>query len=440
MATVTTGAQDAAGNPLAASYSWIFITVPPGALDTSFGSGGRVRTGLGFDDDKALAMAIQDDGKILTAGLSTEGTSSIFTIARFQTSGALDTTFGLRENGRADYFIGEARCVGLQTDGKIVAAGTNGTDALIARYKADGTRDEKTPSEEGFNATGTATLSIVSGRNIINSLALQQNELNDEMIVVVGEAYSEGTNTQSFIARFTPEGKLDTNFGTNGIHTDIIDGTLSSSAEVVKIQSDGKIVVGGNFKDSAGTKSGYLRRYDKDGNLDQSFASNSGMVTISTGTNSILTAVVIIPVDEILVAGTKNIGAYDLFLMRYDKDGNLDSTFGTTGSVFIDDINHGVEQAADLAVQTDGKIIIGATFHPVTGTILTNDFALFRYDANGALDTTFGNGDGMTTTDFGSGYYDEISAIGLQQDGKIISVGSSWNGSDFDIGIARYWP
>jgi len=130
-ATITTDATDAAGNVISASFSWSFATMPaPGALDTSFGTGGRVRSAVGFSDATAFAEAIQQDGKLVTAGYSTlttvltstnltstmTSTTTIeyyFTISRFQPSGELDTTFGFTQYGWSGGIVGTSWSVEL---------------------------------------------------------------------------------------------------------------------------------------------------------------------------------------------------------------------------------------------------------------------------------------------------------------------------------------
>jgi len=438
IATITTGVTDAAGNAINPTYSWSFVTIPaPGALDTSFGTGGRVKVARS-GNDIAYAAAIQQDGKIITAGTSTTITGTMFfTIARFQPGGALDTTFGFTQNGWSDNIVGTARAVELQPDGKIVAAGDTGalplsnSDFLIARYNTNGTFD----TTFGLQLNGTVTMDMGYDHDVVHSLAIQA----DGKIIVAGDGINSGSsNYVSIIARFNADGTLDTSFAGGGRRTDTIGTT--SQAWVVKMQPDGMIVVGGKFQDGSGAASFYLARYESNGDPDISF--NSGMVTASPGTNPLLADIAILPNGKIIVAGTTNGSTNaDLFLMRYNADGMLDTTFGSTGAVITDDIIHGRETAAGLAVQADGKIVVSATFQPSTGTILTNDFALFRYDADGALDTTFGgNGYGMVTTDFGIANNDFAYNVQIQQDGKIVVVGKASNGSNYDLGLARYWP
>jgi uncharacterized delta-60 repeat protein len=341
----------------------------------------------------------------------------------------------------------------LQPDEKIVAAGDTGatttitavttaisttitttlskSDFLIARYNANGTLD----TTFGLQSNGTVTMDMGHDYDVIHSLAIQ----SDGKIVVAGDGLNSGSlNYVSIIACFNKDGTLDASFFGGGSRTDTIGTT--SRAWVVKIQpDDGKIVVGGNYQDGSGPASFYLARYESNGALDISF--NSGMVTASPGTDPVLADIAILPNKKILVAGTTNgsINA-DVFLMRYNADGTLDTTFGLAGTVLMDDLIHGREAAAGLAVQADGKIIVSATFRPSIGAILTNDFALFRYDAEGVLDTAFGNGYGMVTSDLGSGNDDIAYDVQIQQDGKIVVIGTASSGSNDDIGMARYWP
>jgi uncharacterized delta-60 repeat protein len=263
------------------------------------------------------------------------------------------------------------------------------------------------------------------------------------MIVAAGDGMlSSGTGTgityihHSVIARFTANGSLDTSFASGGMGTNVVGTT--SGAVVVKVQpNDGKIVVGGNFQNGSGPASFYITRFHTDGAFDTSFGS-SGTAMASLGTNAVLADIVTLPGGKILAAGTTNIGTDDVFLMRFNSDGTPDVSFGFNGTVISDDSGHGAETAAGIAVQTDGRIVVAATFHPLWGVIRAPDFALFRYNANGVTDAAIGNGSGMVRTDFR--YDDYVSSVLIQPDGKIVLIGSIFNGSDFDIGLVRYWP
>lgn len=212
-----------------------------------------MRRPLGTYVDEPFNLTIQPDGKLIVAGYSSAinfpGYYRInrlyyFTIVRFQSDGAMDTTFG-RHDGMVTPFPGIAKASGLQTDGKIVAAGSNiisndatRADFLLARYNADGTIDTT------YNSTGMVTASFDNGVNSINALAIQP----DNKAVVVGEASSQATGTKvSFLARYNIDGKLDASFASGTVsRIDIMDASSSIPVDV-KLQGDGKIVVGGNL-------------------------------------------------------------------------------------------------------------------------------------------------------------------------------------------------
>ena len=449
--TITTAVQDSAGNALGSLSSWSFTTLGADHLDATFGSGGKVRAALSTiaSDEIAYAAAIQSDGKIVTAGLSAVYSSltntNYFTVARFQTNGALDMNFNPTFSpGKNDHFIGRAFAVALQSDGKIVAAGSSGSlagsnsDFLIVRYNGDGSSDISFGTASPLD--GRSIVALGGTRDSARALAIQA----DGMIVVTGESTTNNGNTyQAVIARLDTNGTLDSTFGNAGIVT--YNAPLTSHAYVVKIQSsDDKIVVGGIFKDvdenTQGLTSSYLLRYGSNGALDSSFGTG-GIVTVSTGTNTVIAGMEILQGGKIIIAGTTNNNTNstnDLFLMRFNSDGTLDTTFGSSGIVTTDDAYQGDATVAGLTIQQeDGKIIVAATYlSPVPSQ--TNNFALFRYSADGVLDTTFGAGSGMVTTDFGRSDYAEC--VQIQQDGKIVVVGAVSNGSNYDIGLARYWP
>ncbi len=450
-AVVTADIKDTAGNPLTASYGWVFATIPaPGALDATFGSGGRARTSLSAGDDIMYASAIQPDGKILTAGYSAATTlpttTTFFTIARFQTNGALDTTFNPPStNWINDYHTGRVYAVIVQSDGKIVAGGFAGArfgdtgHALLARFNTEGTRDtsygSRTAPDDGSSILNMGGLT----QDYIRSLAVQ----SDGQIVAAADATDDNGGVFRFaIARVTTSGILDSTFGTNGIVVNTH--YTSAHAYLLKIQPNGMILVGGTFKtvaeNASGLVSSYLMRYDSSGVLDPAFGSG-GIVTASTGTNTLISAMEILPSGKIIIAGQTSNTTDDLFLMRFNADGLPDTSFGVNGVTITDDANHGIQHAVGMAVQTDGKILVGATFRPTAGSGSSNsDFSLFRYSEDGTLDTGFGSGrTGISVTDFGSNG-DFVESIQLQQDGRIVLIGASYNGTSYDVGMARYWP
>ena len=212
--------------------------LPSGALDTSFNTNGKVITAMGTSDDIATALALQPDGKIVTAGYCFNGSSEDFCLARYLPSGALDTSFN--STGKVFTAMGfdddYATALALQPDGKIVAAGICGgifdNDFCIARYLPSGALDMS------FNSIGRAITPIGSSSDYAYALALQP----DGKIVVAGYCYDGATDF--CVARYVASGALDTNFnGTGKAVTGI--GSSTDDAYALALQPDGKIVVAG---------------------------------------------------------------------------------------------------------------------------------------------------------------------------------------------------
>ncbi len=296
-------------------------------LDTTFGSAGKVITDIG-SNDYARAVAIQGDGKIVATGFAAESIfgsvpprTSTFALVRYNTDGSLDTTFG--SAGKVTTAIGSAAddyasAMAIQSDGKIVAAGTswNGTPNFafaLVRYNTDGSLDTT------FGGTGKVTTSIVSD-NQAYAVAIQ----GDGKIVAVGRSWTGG-NYDFALARYNTDGSLDTTFGGTGKVTTSI-GSGDDVADAVAIQGDGKIVVAGTSSTGAPNCDFALVRYNTDGSLDTTFGTNGMVITaIGTGIN-IANAVVIQGDGKIVAAGYSNNGpglSYNFALARYNTEGAL---------------------------------------------------------------------------------------------------------------------
>jgi len=125
----------------------------------------------------------------------------------------------------------------------------------------------------------------------------------------------------------------------------------------------------------------------------------------------------------VLVAGyaaPPQSGSGDFALARYNRDGGLDTSFGTQGKVRTDFLS-GSDGAAGVATQLDGHIVVAGTAFPPSGS--NPDFAVARYNRDGSLDKTFGNG-GKVTTDIGA--HDTASGLVVQRDGKIVVAGTNY--------------
>ena len=398
----------------------------PGDLDTTFGTGGKVTTAIGSGDDHGRSVALQPDGKIVVAGYLDNGNGSDHDVAllRYTVNGALDPTFS--GDGIVTTAIGSSGGLGhvvIQPDGKIVVAGTaddSDDDFLLLRYKADGTLDTT------FGTGGIVTTDIVGGRDTGESVALQ----TDGKIVVAGSSWTGSTNDFALL-RYEADGTLDTTFGTggkvttaigsgsdfglsvamqsdgkivvagwsdNGSDDDVallrytVNGTLDPTfggdgivttdfgdddrAFSVLLQPDGKIVVAGYSK--VGPDFDFLlSRYEADGTWINAFGTDFG------NDHDYGMSIALQPDGKIVVAGwsSNQSSNENVSLLRHEADGTVDAGFGTGGKVTTA-IGSDFSSVHSVVLQTDGKIVV--TGDSKSGS--DDDVALLRYEG-GAVQT-----------------------------------------------------
>ncbi len=430
-----------------------------GSLDTRFGNGGEVLTDFGPDSfSSASSVAIAGNGAIVVAGSATIDGTNDFAVARYNTNGSLDKSFGT--GGEATPNFGPnltvfATKVGLtlQPNGKVVLAGTVAdftggftADFGLARLNADGSPDT-TFGNGGEVTTGFGALRV-------ESVAGVGLEPGTGAIVVAGTVQdpSNGFTEEFALARYNArDGSLDAGFGTGGEVVTAPAPSTTSVATDLAIQPNGAILVTGTTSgfDSSSTffQSLTLNRYTTGGSLDATFGTNGQVLTaFAAGSRSSGAGVAVQPDGKIVAAGSVTFtdgGTVAGFgVARYNTNGSLDRGFGTRGEVVTNVPGPSSDVAAGEAIQRDGKIVVVGTasvFAP-NGAIDT-DFALTRFNADGTVDTHFGN-NGSVLTDFGTGTNQAV-AVAIQPDGRIVVAGTI-NGTildDFqDIGVARYNP
>jgi uncharacterized delta-60 repeat protein len=392
-----------------------------GDLDPAFGIGGKVTTDFNNNGDFGRAMALQPDGKIVVGG-STVSNGTDFALARYNTNGSLDPAFGVGGWTSTDFngLFDAVRGIALQTDGKIVAAGitTNGStifDFALARYNQDGSLD---PS---FGAVGKVVTDFSGGFDDADALLVQP----DGKIVVAGTTSPPAGGSTFALARYNTNGSLDLSFGSGGkVSTDF--GAIGLGAA---LQQDGRIIVVGSsgggfatarynndgspdlgfgsggrvvtmFASGAGTAyavtlqsdqkilvAGYsgfydftLARYGSTGDLDSSYGSGGIVITDFYGGSDKGLAVALQTDGKAVVAGSAftTLGFSDFGLARYDTSGNLDPSFGTSGKVTTD-FSGSEDQAWAIAIQTDGKIVVAGYAYQDRCCGFFN-FALARYN------------------------------------------------------------
>ena len=269
------------------------------------------------------------------------------------------------------------------------------------------------------------TTSFGGGYAFASSLVLQ----TDGKIIVVGDT-THNPNVVNYdfaLARYNSDGSLDKSFDGDGLLTTDFGSSYDIAASVA-VQTDGKIVVaGGDVRNFA------LARYNTDGSLDSSF-DGDGKLTTDFGipAGALATSLALQLDGKIVVAGITGVFS-DFVLARFSADGTLDTTFDGDGELTTDFGGHR-DLVTNVLVQTDGKIVAAGWSAPNIGGT-SSDFALVRYNSNGTLDTSF-NGGGQLTTDFGGD--DHAYGSALQPDGKIVVVGDSISGTNYDFVLSRY--
>jgi uncharacterized delta-60 repeat protein len=385
-----------------------------GALDPTFSGDGKVITDFG-SIDMARAVALQGDGRIVVAGVGAG-----FLVARYHADGTLDGTFSGDGKQTTDFGNGTngAYAVGLQADGKVVAAGyafpaaSSDREFALVRYLADGSLDPT------FSGDGQVTTDF-GANEYGQGMAIQP----DGKIVVAGitTVAGAGTDGDFALARYQTNGSLDPTFSGDGKQT--TDFGAAEGANAIALQPDGKIVVAGYSGSSFA-----VARYDSSGTLDPTF-SGDGKVTTGFANPAAGYALVIQPDGGIVVAGQEG-GSFAL--ARYTAGGVLDPTFSGDGLATTEIVPGGVSAAYGLARQADGALVaVGAAAEPLSSP----DFAVARFRSDGSLDPTFA-GDGTVVTDFGG--FDRAYAGAVQPDGMILAAGGAYEGAVGDFGLARY--
>lgn len=278
-----------------------------------------------------------------------------------------------------------AHVTAIQLDGKILVGGffnsLNGNaQNYLVRLNADGTKDTSFNVEPGLNY-------------IVYSIAIQ----SDGKILVGGEFNSFNGNTQNYLIRLNADGTKDTSFN--------IGVGFNSYIEDIAIQSDGKILVGGQFTTFNGSTQKYLVRLNANGTRDNSF-------NVGTKFNNTVLTIVVQSDDKILIGGnfTTFNGSAQNRLIRLNTDGTKDSNFDIGTGFTVANANY--FSLYSIVLQPDGKILVGGAFNTFNGNI---ENRLIRLHTDGTKDSSF---------NIASGFNDNVFSIALQSDNKILVGGS----------------
>lgn len=352
--------------------------------DPDFGTAGVVNTALDPFYDGIYAMVRQPDGKLVITGPAGQTGDLQVLVARYDTDGTLDATFdgdGVNTFDIAGDDYGYA--IALQDDGRILIAGTskNGsnTDILVMRLTADGQPDDS------FDADGHLLLDLSPSNDRANAIAVRP----DGHILIAGNAQLDGRECM-LLAQFAPDGAPDTGFGNTGIVKQLV-GTGNSQANALVLLADGRCMVGGSsFTDDATKYDLAACRFLADGTPDPAFSGDGVAVVAVSAENDKGYALAVQDDGAVLIGGVRNEVSSTLatvVLVRLDAAGGPDPAFGTDGVASLFTGGYPT-RGEDIALQPDGRILLCGTASPASNQ---RDAYLCRLNTDGTLDNGFGN-------------------------------------------------
>ncbi len=420
-----------------------------GSLDPTLNNSGIVvhdNAAGGNDWDEGVSITTDSNGKILVTGGSYNGSDSDMVIWRYNADGTLDTTFdsnGIVVSDNAAGGNGWDEGVSITTDsnGKILVTGysDNGSgnaDMVIWRYNANGTPDTT------FDSNGIVVSDNAAGGNGRDDGNFITTDANGKILVT---GYSDnGSNYDMVIWRYNANGAPDTTFDSNGIvvSNSAAGGNGKDIGRSITTDLNGKILVtGGSYNGSDSDM--VIWRYNADGTLDTTFDSNGIVVSDNAAGGNDWDEGYSITTDsngKVLVTGNSYNGSnYDMVIWRYNANGAPDTTFDSNGIVVSNSAagGNGRDEGYSITTDSNGKVLV--TGNSNNGS--NYDMVIWRYNANGAPDTTFDT-DGIVVSNSAAGgnSHDIGRSIITDADGKVLVTGSSLNGTDYDMVIWRYIP
>jgi uncharacterized delta-60 repeat protein/uncharacterized repeat protein (TIGR01451 family) len=403
----------AAGGLAAAAFA---SAGQPGAVDTTFGNHGVASFGSGpaARINFIAAEAVQPDGKVVMVGPAGQSGATQMGVVRLNRDGSLDTTFGGGAGAvLVDFGSGNsatATGVALQKNGDIVVVGAanTGIDEIgVARLTPTGSLDPT------FHSTGKTTIDTNDTPQDPPDTVGVAIQPADQKIVVVGtQALVQGSAFQ--VSRLNTDGQPDATFQGGTVTTQIGGSSSQSTAGVVAIQSDGRIVVAGNGTTNTGSRDFQVARYLATGTLDPSF-NHSGTEDIPVrgedpNEGASVQAIALQPSDgKIVLAGGPRGGPQVGFmsvqqghvaLVRLNTDGTPDPTFSGGGQTGGEDLvpfpGSNADTANALTIDpATGKLLVAGTAELTVNGRLTGEIIADRLNPDGSLDAAFGD-PGMT--------------------------------------------
>lgn len=397
----------------------------PGTYDTGFSTDGYDIFSYGasnsiYNND----VAVLSDGTILTAGYYQGGGNNEIFIRACNADGTVKNSFGTNGDlvitipGATGSDAKSIQSIDVTSDGKIIVAGDYNSNLFIAKFNSDGTYD----ATFGAGGEGYVTYNFGGSERVNDVLVLPDNKL-----LLTGYVDVVG-----FILKLEQNGSPDASFIGGGVS--ILNSLVSPMPQNISLQSDGKILIAG-FTAPAHTS--FVARYSANGASDVTFSGdgivlfNGSDFPFALGDWDYLMDVVQLSSGKLVAGGFyQRFGNYHGFLAGMNADGSVDATFGTGGinayrvsntNTVTNDI---VYSSVEDKIYAGGYVNIGGESQLVS-----------KFNSDGSLDTGFDT-DGHAYFNLSVGLYDRIHKLYIQDDNKIIGIGSGDN-SGYKGTIAR---
>jgi uncharacterized delta-60 repeat protein len=431
----TITASNADGTVRSETRVSLLVRGGPGVLDTTFGTGGKVVTKVGTAGIIVSGVAVQTDGSVLASGQS----DNDFAVARLDANGALDTTYGKGGKATADLRAPDNVAsldfpggIALASNGNAVVAGyrqnTNTTHG-IARFTTAGALDTK------FDLDGYAMPLIPPGdwnNNIANAVTVQP----DSKPIFAGTSMlNGGGKLHAVVARFKDNGALDDTFGTNDtgwFYGQSVAGPAGTddTCQAVALAPGNKIVAAGISVEGGAGNNIFALRLDALGKVDPQFGTRQGFSTISFATTPQAKSVHALADGRVLITiqdGSK------LIVVRLSATGVPDDKFGPGGKVTVE-LGRAIDGAASILDASEHLVIVASALNE------QGELVLARLLDDGKLDPAFAtNGTFVAKTGLKTGK--QNVRIAQQSDGRIVIVTNVEDVAPAarDLVVYRFW-
>ena len=387
-----------------------------GSLDTSFGNGGRVlyTTEIQHDSFYGEQAEVQEDGKLLVSA-----ENNFFTLRRYELDGGLDDSFG--EGGEVTTGLGKytdwvVDAVVLP-DERILTLNSLGRDGFddrsisLGKYNVDGSIDT------GFGANGFIHITLSSTLHVSHLV-----RRNNGRLLLAG--YKDNGNRDFALVQLLPDGSVDTSYGDNGVVVTDVNPGAHDVINDLMVLDDGKVLVCGvAYSNQQGDNNKIvLARYNEDGTIDSAFAGDGIAIIDEAEVDYYPLHIAVDSEERIVVAGYRVVDtstSADWMVARFDSDGFLDATFG----------NGGIAVEEDVIGENRAGYVVGMATNDldqiVLGGFVGLGIAVLRFNVNGTVDSSFGDG-GISTMELGEGFHPAYwSAFEQQHDGSLLMGASN---------------